>query len=197
MSKMPSSNQTEVETNRTESESRAGTRPATDGGTATGTGDSSVAKEWAVFVGALLTAAGLGSGVFQFLADAVDTATSETTGNVTPWGLSSTTTMAAIVAAFVGVLLAQRLASQDEAMKTAFLSTAVGTFGLLVMRVGIGGTVSDNTLAVEGLFVNAIIAGLVAGAVGAAGVWIARNLAPTGSDLEASSSAGLSGHLSD
>ena len=180
-----------------DTEPRARPRRTTDGGKPVGTGDSSARKEWTIFVGALLTAAGLGSGLFYVLVDAIDASISATTGNVTIWGLTSTTAMATIVAAFVGVILARQLATQREATETAFVSTAVGTFGLVVARVGTTGYVSDSSLAVEGLFVNAIIAGLVVGAVGAAGVWIARNLAPTGSGLEASSSAGLSGHLSD
>lgn len=194
---MAHSNRSGGETDESDTESRAGPRQATDGGTPVATGSSSAVKEWTVFVGALLTTAGFGSGVFQVLVDTVDTSISDTTGNVTVWGLSSTTTMAVIVAAFLGVMFAQRLAIQQEATKIAFVSTAAGTFGLIVMRVGSGGYVSESSLAVEGLFVNAIIAGLVAGSVAAAGVLIARNLAPTDSDLEASDSAGLSGQVSD
>lgn len=171
-------------------------RASADGGTAAPADESTVAKEWAIFVGALFATAGSGIAVFFELVDAVDTEVSNTTGNLLPWGLGSAATIAIVIATFAGVFFAWRFASQETATKTAFGSMLAGTFGLVVLRVGIAGILSDNSLAGVGLIINALIAGLVAGAVGAVGVRIVQELAPGEIARGATSRTSL-GHTSD
>lgn len=193
---MTASNRSADETNGAEGEPRAGSRPATDGGTAAGTGGP-VAKEWAIFVGSLFTVAGVGIGFFSILIDGIDTEISASTGNTGVWGFFSSSTTAILLAVFVGVFIAWRLEPNRDSTKTAAASMLVGTFGFVVTRVTLTSTVSDTSLAVGGLVVNALVAALVAAGVAAAGVWLAQNRAPSETAQPTVTATDVSGQTSD
>ena len=185
-----------AETSGSTVESQDGSRPAADGGTAVGA-DDTLLQEWVIFVGSMLTISGIGIGIFRILIDGISTEISETTGNTAVWGFTWTSSTAIIIAVFVGVFLAWHLEASRNPTKIAAASMLVGTFGLVVTRVGLRSSISDSSLAIGGLVINALVAALVAAGVAAAGVWLAQNRAPTGTAQRTATAAGVSGQTSD
>lgn len=165
-----------------------------------GINDDALVKEWTVFIGSLLTTIGVGIGVLWFVLDRMSLSMYEPEvgdGSFHAWGFTSSMTVAMAIAVFVGVFLAWRLGPRQNATKVAAVSVLVGTFGLLVTRLLIRSTLSDNSVAFDGVLINSLATAVVAAGVAAAGVWIAQNLAPTGSGLETSRKARVSGQTSD
>lgn len=88
--------------------------------------------------------------------------------------------IAAVLALFVGGYLSLRMAADDrETMVTAAAGTAAGTVVLWVLSAFLAASqVDDVSVAISGLLINAIVLGLLVGAVAAGAVYVMRNLVP-------------------
>lgn len=149
-----------------------------------------VLQEWGIYGTVLFALAGFGTGLFFFLVDALDEPLLEASGGgglgqqigssfgqifllFTPW-------MAVFIAAFVGAAIS-RQGSFDDSMgfKVAGVSMGAGTvLAFILSAFLISTTVDGASIAFGGLIINSVLAGIVAAAIGAGGVWADRNQAP-------------------
>lgn len=139
---------------------------------------------WVQFVGALLAIVGVGIGVLVLLvANVFEASLWEIEGfggiqlSLPPDQLPY---LAVLVAGFFGVYLARTLSADDRTTSVAAaLSIAAGTIAVLVTSTLLTSVAIDNVSINFGdLLLIALSSALVAGAVAAGSVWLARNRWP-------------------
>lgn len=161
--------------------------------------ESNLIKEWITFVTALLAAAGAGIGISFFLYGTIeepiysyDISTQFGSSSASAVGMDLIAMNIGGLGVFAGALLGAYLGwkldvADDLAFKAAALSSAVGTLALTFLA-GFFLSLGVENLDIEfgGLLINSIVLAIVAGLIGAAGVWIARNQAPhsAGQDVD-------------
>jgi|GEM_PF-5364528 len=155
--------------------------------------ESDLIKEWVKFVAALLAVAGAGIGLAFFLYGTIEEAIysyeisnqfGSTSASAVGMDLIAMNIggLGILAGAVLGAYFGWKLDLADDlTFKAAAVCAAAGTFAMMFLAGFLLSMGIDNLdIEFAGLIINSIVVAILAGLVGAGGVWVARNQSPTG-----------------